>query len=68
VSRSRGAASTTAHELGATRPRCGKVFNTKPEVICALYERLDEFRVLAGRYDPTAKFPNDFLDRKVPPP
>jgi xylitol oxidase len=30
-----------------------------------LYPRLEDFRELAGRFDPTGKFRNDFLDRNV---
>jgi xylitol oxidase len=47
----------------AARPHWGKVFSTPAEVIGQLYDRLDDFRALALRYDPAGKFRNDFIDR-----
>jgi alditol oxidase len=49
------------------RPHWGKLFGTSPEVIRGLYPRLDDFRRLAGEYDPAGKFRNELLDRYVPP-
>jgi xylitol oxidase len=44
------------------RPHWGKLFHAvRPE----LYPRLDDFRALAERMDPTSKFRNEFLDRHV---
>jgi alditol oxidase len=49
------------------RPHWGKLFGTSPRTVGELYPRLDDFRRLAGRYDPAGKFRNDLLDRYVPP-
>ena len=49
------------------RPHWGKLFVTAPRAVRELYPRLDDFRRLAGRYDPAGKFRNDLLDRYVPP-
>jgi alditol oxidase len=49
------------------RPHWGKLFTTDPRTVRALYPRLEDFRRLAGRYDPAGKFRNDLLDRYVPP-
>ncbi|WP_436523031.1 FAD-binding protein [Actinoplanes sp. HUAS TT8] len=43
--------------LGA-RPHLGKIFTSAPEL-----PRAAEFSALVQRFDPTAKFRNDFLDR-----
>lgn len=47
------------------RPHWGKVFSTSPETLAELYDRLPDFRRLAGTYDPTGTFRNDLLDRLV---
>ena len=47
------------------RPHWGKVFNTSPESLDGLYERLPDFRALVTSLDPAGKFRNDFLDRLV---
>lgn len=47
------------------RPHWGKVFTTAPEALWPLYERLGDFRELAGRYDPKGVFRNDFVNRYV---
>lgn len=46
-------------------PHWGKVFTTAPEVVRAGYERLDDARQLRQRYDPGAKFTNEFLETYV---
>ena len=33
--------------------------------IATRWSRIDDFRALAGRYDPAGKFRNDFLDATV---
>jgi xylitol oxidase len=48
------------------RPHWGKVFNTTPEVIEGLYERLPDFRSLLHSFDPAGKFRNDLVDRLIP--
>ncbi|MFI1989890.1 FAD-binding protein [Actinoplanes sp. NPDC020271] len=40
------------------RPHLGKIFTSAPEL-----PRVADFTALAGRFDPTGKFRNDFLDR-----
>ncbi len=47
------------------RPHWGKLFTLAPERLDALYPRLPDFRALAGRFDPTGKFRNTFLDRYI---
>jgi xylitol oxidase len=43
------------------RPHWGKLFTMAPAELQSRYERLDDFRRLAARYDPQGKFRNDFL-------
>ncbi len=43
------------------RPHWGKLFTVPPEVLRSRYERLPDFRDLARRYDPSAKFANEFV-------
>lgn len=45
------------------RPHWGKAFGHGRERIAATYERLDEFRALAARFDPGGTFRNEFLRR-----
>ncbi|HWC83425.1 MAG TPA: D-arabinono-1,4-lactone oxidase [Pseudonocardiaceae bacterium] len=45
------------------RPHWAKVFTTPPETVRSRYERLPDFRSLMGRFDPTGKFRNAFIDR-----
>ncbi len=54
-------------ELGAfeARPHWGKLFTMAPEDLQARYEKLEEFRGLAAKYDPQGKFRNDFLDTNL---
>ncbi len=54
-------------ELGAfeARPHWGKLFTMAPAQLQASYEKLDEFRRLAAKYDPTGKFRNEFLRTNV---
>jgi xylitol oxidase len=49
-------------ELSAfeARPHWGKLFTMTPS-----YERIDEFRRLAAKYDPKGKFRNEFLDANI---
>jgi xylitol oxidase len=46
----------------AARPHWGKLFGTPADVVAARYERLDDFRRLAERFDPAGIFRNEFLD------
>lgn len=46
-------------------PHWGKVFTMPVDAVHACYERLDDFRALAGRLDPAGKFRNAFLDKYV---
>ena len=47
------------------RPHWGKVFNTAPDVLGRLYERMPDFRRLLRSYDPGGKFRNEFVERLV---
>jgi xylitol oxidase len=44
------------------RPHWGKLFTMAPAALQARYERLADFRALAGELDPRGKFRNAFLD------
>lgn len=48
--------------LGA-RPHWGKLYLDRDGVVPSLYPRLDDFRDLADRFDPTGRFRNPFLTR-----
>ena len=48
--------------LGA-RPHWGKLYLDPAGVVPTLYPRLDDFRTLAERFDPTGRFRNPFLTR-----
>jgi xylitol oxidase len=48
------------------RPHWGKVFEMNPDAVRARYERMPDFSALAGRFDPTRKFRNAFVDHFVP--
>ncbi len=45
------------------RAHWGKLFTLDPDAVEASYERLPEFRRLAERLDPAAKFSNPFVER-----
>ncbi len=45
------------------RPHWGKLFTLLPAILKSSYEKLDDFKKLAGLYDPKGKFRNDFLKR-----
>jgi xylitol oxidase len=47
------------------RPHWGKLFTMPKAEIATRWSRLGDFRALAGRYDPTGKFRNDFLAATV---
>jgi len=47
------------------RPHWGKLFTMAPAELRSRYERLDDFRELAERYDPTGKLRNEFLDANL---
>lgn len=53
----------SALEPFGARPHWGKVFDEHAVDVAALYPRLDDFRALAARFDPTGRFRNDFVDR-----
>jgi len=57
-----GALEAVLMPLGA-RPHWGKVFLAPPEVVATGYERLADFRAIAGELDPRGKFRNEFVDR-----
>lgn len=56
-------------ELGPYQPRphWGKLFTLPPAELRGRYERFDDFRLLAARYDPRGKFRNDFLNANLFP-
>jgi xylitol oxidase len=45
----------------APRPHWGKVFTLDAPALARVYPRLNDFRVLAARFDPHGKFRNAFL-------
>jgi alditol oxidase len=47
------------------RPHWGKLFNTSPEVLLSLYEKLPDFIGLLSSYDPQGKFRNSFMDKYI---
>ena len=47
------------------RPHWGKLFTISPDQLKAAYEKLPEFVQLAKKFDPHAKFRNDFLNTNV---
>jgi alditol oxidase len=47
------------------RPHWAKLFTISPAQIQAQYTRLAEFKGLLQRYDPTAKFRNEFLETNL---
>ncbi|MFA1771339.1 D-arabinono-1,4-lactone oxidase [Rufibacter glacialis] len=47
------------------RPHWGKLFTMSPKVLQYRYERLEDFKQLIQRYDPTGKFRNDFLAQNL---
>jgi xylitol oxidase len=47
------------------RPHWGKLIHAGAFQLAPLYPRLEAFRALARRYDPTGKFRNAYLDRHV---
>jgi xylitol oxidase len=49
----------------APRPHWGKLFVMEPAAFQPTYPRLDDFRALATRLDPSGKFRNDFVDKYV---
>jgi xylitol oxidase len=50
----------------APRPHWGKVFEMNPDLVRDRYVRMPDFSALVGRFDPTGKFRNAFVDRFVP--
>lgn len=47
------------------RPHWGKLFTVDPATLRSRYEKLDDFRKLARKYDPKGKFRNEFLDTNL---
>lgn len=47
------------------RPHWGKLFMMSPSWVQSLYPRMDDFRDLLQRYDPTGKFRNPFLEKYI---
>lgn len=47
------------------RPHWGKLFTLSPAVLQSRYEKLADFRRLAGKYDPDGKFRNDFINSNI---
>ena len=43
------------------RPHWGKLFTLAPATLRSRYERMDDFKQLVAKYDPHAKFRNEFL-------
>jgi xylitol oxidase len=49
----------------APRPHWGKLFTMTPEDVQSAYPRIQEFRDLLSRFDPTGKFRNGFVSRYI---
>ncbi|MBG6240142.1 xylitol oxidase [Mycetocola sp. CAN_C7] len=49
----------------SARPHWGKLFHGCADSLAPLYPRFADFTALAGRLDPSEKFRNAFLDRRV---
>jgi len=47
------------------KPHWGKLFTMPASRLAALYPKLNDFKKLAGEYDPHRKFRNAFLERNV---
>jgi xylitol oxidase len=47
------------------RPHWGKLFLAEAAAIAPLYERMDDFADLVGRFDPRGAFRNAWLERRV---
>ena len=47
------------------RPHWGKLFTLDPTTLRSRYDRLDDFKALAAKYDPKAKFRNELLSRNL---
>src|SRR5271169_909393 len=47
------------------KPHWAKLFTTSPQTLRTLYKRMPEFIDLASKYDPQAKFRNDFLNKNI---
>jgi xylitol oxidase len=47
------------------RPHWGKLFTLAPSVLQSRYPRLNDFKQLISRYDPTGKFRNDFINKNL---
>jgi len=47
------------------RPHWGKAYAMRGDRVAGLYERMDDFRALARRFDPDGQFRNAYLDRTV---
>jgi xylitol oxidase len=47
------------------RPHWGKLFTISAAQLASRYEKLEEFKALVAKYDPTGKFRNDFLEKTI---
>jgi xylitol oxidase len=47
------------------RPHWGKLFSMRADKVGELYPKMDAFKSLAQRLDPTGKFRNEYLNEKV---
>ena len=47
------------------RPHWGKLFSISPAVLKSIYKKLPDFTGLALKYDPHAKFRNEFLNTNI---
>ena len=47
------------------RPHWGKLFDMEAERVCQLYPKMDDFKSLARELDPSGKFRNEYLFKKV---
>jgi alditol oxidase len=47
------------------RPHWGKLFRLTPAQFASRYEKLNDFKSLVAKYDPSGKFKNDFLKNTI---
>ncbi|WP_147204246.1 FAD-binding protein [Segetibacter aerophilus] len=47
------------------RPHWGKLFTMSPKVLASRYEKLEDFKKIAMKYDPKGKMRNEFLNTNI---
>ncbi|MFZ9660779.1 MAG: D-arabinono-1,4-lactone oxidase [Chitinophagaceae bacterium] len=54
-----------ALERFTPRPHWGKLFTIPKETLASRYEKMNDFKSMAKKYDPDGKFINDFLNTNI---